>query len=541
MLSETANGLGLGLTICYDVRFPELYRILAVRGAEIVTVPAAFTFATTRDHWEVLLRARAIEGQAFVVAANQIGEHAPGHPLRRALDDRRPVGRRARDRARHARPSSSPSSTSSARPRSAARCPRWPTGVPRRTAGRPRCRPSGAPSRPSTSGGSSSTRRSASSRARASTPAASRTSPTRPASPTGSSTTTSSPRTRSWTRCSSSAGTSCWRRSARPTRQDVPAEQKLTAIAGFIIESYRHDPDLMKVIIVEVTRAANTFGATHIGKIGEAYALIRGVVEKAQKTGEFRSEIPAEFAVMAFYGAIEQVLTGWIFGLLAGGRRRSTSWPRSHIVRTIVRRARRIDSARHDRQRSRQAPGLVRPARRHRCPGLDRDHPHCSCGFPPHLWGRSARVKDDDPQRTQEWDPRFDDEQRRAARARPPSRPRPPRARPPRGHAGRRGPRGGRAGRARGRRGPRRRAAQGAARDRRPARRGGDGEGAQEASRRPRARRRSSRARSARRARRPSRPRPRPSAPASRPRPPSACARETGAAEADGRPSPAPT
>src|SRR5262249_4274576 len=63
-------------------------------------------------------------------------------------------------------------------------------------------------------------------------------------------------------------------------QQPVPAEQKLTAIAGFIIESYRHDPDLMKVIIVEVTRAANTFGATHIGKIGEAYALIRGVVEK---------------------------------------------------------------------------------------------------------------------------------------------------------------------------------------------------------------------------------------------------------------------
>ncbi len=78
VLSETAGGVGLGLTICYDVRFPELYRILAVRGAEIVAVPAAFTFATTRDHWEILLRARAIEGQAFVVAANQIGEHAPG-------------------------------------------------------------------------------------------------------------------------------------------------------------------------------------------------------------------------------------------------------------------------------------------------------------------------------------------------------------------------------------------------------------------------------------------------------------------------------
>jgi predicted amidohydrolase len=78
VLSETAGGFGLGMTICYDVRFPELYRILAVKGAEIVAVPAAFTLATTRDHWEVLLRARAIEGQAFVVAANQIGEHAPG-------------------------------------------------------------------------------------------------------------------------------------------------------------------------------------------------------------------------------------------------------------------------------------------------------------------------------------------------------------------------------------------------------------------------------------------------------------------------------
>jgi len=78
VLSETAGGVELGLTVCYDVRFPELYRILAVRGARVVTVPAAFTLATTRDHWEPLLRARAIENQAFVIAANQIGEHAPG-------------------------------------------------------------------------------------------------------------------------------------------------------------------------------------------------------------------------------------------------------------------------------------------------------------------------------------------------------------------------------------------------------------------------------------------------------------------------------
>jgi len=78
VVSPTAGGVELGLSICYDVRFPELYRILALRGARVFTVPAAFTVTTTRDHWEVLLRARAIEDQAFVVAANQIGEHAPG-------------------------------------------------------------------------------------------------------------------------------------------------------------------------------------------------------------------------------------------------------------------------------------------------------------------------------------------------------------------------------------------------------------------------------------------------------------------------------
>ena len=79
VLSETAGGVELGLTVCYDLRFPELYRILAVRGARIIAVPAAFTLATTREHWEVLLRARAIEDQAFIVAANQVGEHAPGY------------------------------------------------------------------------------------------------------------------------------------------------------------------------------------------------------------------------------------------------------------------------------------------------------------------------------------------------------------------------------------------------------------------------------------------------------------------------------
>ena len=70
----------IGLTVCYDVRFPELYRILALEGAELVTVPAHFTTPTGKDHWHVLLRARAIENQYFVAAAAQWGETLPGKP-----------------------------------------------------------------------------------------------------------------------------------------------------------------------------------------------------------------------------------------------------------------------------------------------------------------------------------------------------------------------------------------------------------------------------------------------------------------------------
>ena len=88
---------------------------------------------------------------------------------------------------------------------------------------------------------------------------------------------------------------------------------KLRAIAGFIVESYRYDPELMKVIIVEVTRAANTFGRTYLEKIREAYAQIAGIVARAQADGLFRPQIQPEFAALAFYGLIEQVLTGWIF------------------------------------------------------------------------------------------------------------------------------------------------------------------------------------------------------------------------------------
>jgi AcrR family transcriptional regulator len=99
--------------------------------------------------------------------------------------------------------------------------------------------------------------------------------------------------------------------------QDLNARDKLHGIASFIVDSYRHDPELMKVIIVEVTRAANSFGQTHLHLIREAYTRIAAIVARAQASGEFRSDVTAQFAAMAFYGAIEQVLTGWIFGLLA--------------------------------------------------------------------------------------------------------------------------------------------------------------------------------------------------------------------------------
>jgi AcrR family transcriptional regulator len=96
-------------------------------------------------------------------------------------------------------------------------------------------------------------------------------------------------------------------------RRERSARDKLMAIAAFIIDSYRHDPDLMKVIIVEVTRAANTFGRTHLTQIREAYAQIAAIVGRAQADGAFREEIDPDFAALAFYGLIEQVLTTWIF------------------------------------------------------------------------------------------------------------------------------------------------------------------------------------------------------------------------------------
>ena len=116
--------------------------------------------------------------------------------------------------------------------------------------------------------------------------------------------------------------------------EDVPPREKLYAITSFIVDSYRHDPDLMKVIIVEVTRAANTFGRTHLAHIREAYYGIAAIVESAQRAGVFRADITPDFAALAFYGAVEQVLTGWIFALLPTGEREYDQ-AKTHIVETI--------------------------------------------------------------------------------------------------------------------------------------------------------------------------------------------------------------
>ena len=79
VVSELGDGTKVGMAICYDLRFPELFRVLALRRARVVALPAAFTLPTTRDHWEALVRTRAIENQVFVVAANQVGKHPGGH------------------------------------------------------------------------------------------------------------------------------------------------------------------------------------------------------------------------------------------------------------------------------------------------------------------------------------------------------------------------------------------------------------------------------------------------------------------------------
>ena len=102
-------------------------------------------------------------------------------------------------------------------------------------------------------------------------------------------------------------------------RGEAAPRAKLEAVAGFIVDSYRHNPELMKVIIVEVTRAANSFGRTHLPEIRRAYDSIARIVAGGQEQGAFRRDIDPAFASMSFYGAIEQLLSGWIFDLIPAG------------------------------------------------------------------------------------------------------------------------------------------------------------------------------------------------------------------------------
>jgi AcrR family transcriptional regulator len=99
-------------------------------------------------------------------------------------------------------------------------------------------------------------------------------------------------------------------------KREAPVREKLYAIASFIIDSYQYDPELMKVIIVEVTRAANTFGSHHLDEITQAYDGIAGIVARGQEEGTLRDDISATFASLCFYGAIEQLLSAWIFDAL---------------------------------------------------------------------------------------------------------------------------------------------------------------------------------------------------------------------------------
>ena len=135
--------------------------------------------------------------------------------------------------------------------------------------------------------------------------------------------------------------------------QGTAPREKLDAVASFIIDSYRHEPDLMKVIIVDVTRAANSFGRTHLPEIRRAYDLIAKIVADGQERATFRRDVDPEFASMWFYGAIEQLLSGWIFEL--DPRRR----------RGLRARARRCSSRRSAAGSSRATAGA--PAQATRC------------------------------------------------------------------------------------------------------------------------------------------------------------------------------
>lgn len=118
--------------------------------------------------------------------------------------------------------------------------------------------------------------------------------------------------------------------------ESLGPRERLAAVASFIVDSYRHDPDLMKVIVMEVTRAANTFGRAHLAEIERAYRGIAAIVERGQREGAFRDTVAAEFASLCFYGALEQLMSAWVFGM-APRRDSDFAQAKEWVVETICR------------------------------------------------------------------------------------------------------------------------------------------------------------------------------------------------------------
>ena len=264
IVTAAAGAVEVGLSVCYDLRFPELYRILAVRGARLITVPSAFTLATGRDHWEVLLRARAIENQAFVLAPNQVGE-APPHYVsygRSMIVDpwgsSRP-GRRPRGGDRRRLGSRAPGGDPGVAAVAGQPAPR---GLPlARPVGRRLVMAKAPPV----------------DRRRQILDAAIRVFARQGfhacrvsdiAREAGVAYGLVYHYFNSKDQVLNELFVERWSLLLAAIEEvdsrPIPPREKLDAVAGFIIDSYRHDPELMKVIIVEVTRAANSFGRTHL-------------------------------------------------------------------------------------------------------------------------------------------------------------------------------------------------------------------------------------------------------------------------------------
>ena len=177
---------------------------------------------------------------------------------------------------------------------------------------------------------------------------------------------------------------------------DASAESprsKLAAVAAFIVDSYQHNPELMKVIIVEVTRAANSFGRTHLPEIRRAYDSITKIVAEGQEKGAFRRDIDPAFASMSFYGAIEQLLSGWIFEVIprlarTTTRQRSLWSRRSATVSSRDRYGRETGMDNDLVKRS----GLERDADREQCAGELAGRPGGGAALAPPLRRGPARV-----------------------------------------------------------------------------------------------------------------------------------------------------